>query len=344
MTRAYHRRAFGGLLASALASPALMRNAWADGALKLRCSLDTAPSHPRNQAIVDFLGKIEAASNGRIKSEVFHSGQLFSDLNVSKALIQGQIDMAAPGMWTITGLVPDCDFVQLPALYGQPLDVVHRCLDGAAGGVIVRQLEGKLHTHVLGKWLDLGYENWYQTRKEVRRLEDFSGLKIRSPGGAGISWRIAFVKAIPNVTPWPNVPLALSQGTFDGFVSSDESCTSAKLWEAGVKFSYADHQFFASYIPMVSDAFWSKLAEPDRKLLRDVWAANIANYRVNSAKSQADSRETMKAHGVTFIDPAPADLAANRKRMIAAQDDLIKDAKLSPEIVKLVGDEVGPND
>jgi C4-dicarboxylate-binding protein DctP len=149
------------------------------------------------------------------------------------------------------------------------------------------------------------------------------------------------VHAIPNVTPWPNVPLALSQGTFDGFVSSDESCTSAKLWDAGVKYSYADHQFFANYIPMVSDAFWSKLNEADRKLMRDLWAENIARYRAMSAKSQGDARETMKSHGVAFGDPSPDQIAADRKRMIAAQADLIRDAKLSADMVKLVSDAVG---
>src|SRR6201999_4676045 len=105
------------------------------------------------------------------------------------------------------------------------------------------------------------------------------GLKIRSSGGITNSWRIKFAGGIANTTAWPNVPLALSQGTFDALISTDESCNSAKLWEAGLKYSYADHQFFANYVPMVSDAFWSKLGEPDGKLMRDLWAANIERYR-----------------------------------------------------------------
>jgi C4-dicarboxylate-binding protein DctP len=92
---------------------------------------------------------------------------------------------------------------------------------------------------------------------------------------------------------------------------------------------------------MVSDAFWSKLGDTERTLLRDVWAANIERYRAMSAKSQADARETMKSHGVTFVDPSAEQFAADRKRMIVAQADLIRDAKLSAEIVKLVGDTVG---
>ena len=341
MASGWNRRAFIKGAGGVLAAPYLSRSALAQDAIKLRCSLDTAPSHPRNQAITDYLGKLDEASHGKIKSELFHSGQLFADLNVTKALLQGQIDMASPGTWTLTGLVPDSDFCQLPALYSPAIEVFRRCSDGAPGELVGKQIEAKLRSHILGHWLELGFENWYTTKKPIERLEDFSGLKIRSPGGAGISWRIAFVQAIPNVTPWPNVPLALSQGTFDGFVSTDESCTSAKLWEAGVRHSYADHSFFGNYIPMVSDAFWSKLGENDRKLMRDVWAANIARYRAMSAKSQADARETMKSHGVTFVDPSAEQVAADRKRMMAAQADLIRDAKLSPEIVKLVSDTVG---
>jgi TRAP-type transport system periplasmic protein len=343
MTSTWNRRAVMKGTAVILAAPYLSRSAFADDAIKLRCSLDTAPSHPRNRAIVDYLEKLDEASKGRIKSEVFHSGQLFADLNVTKALIQGQVDMAVPGTWTMTGLVPDVDFSQLPVLYAQSVDVIRRCTDGAPGALVEKQLEAKLHSHILGHWIELGFENWSMTKKAVQTLDDFSGLKIRSPGGAGISWRIAFVHAIPNVTPWPNVPLALSRGTFDGFVSSDESCTSAKLWEAGVKHCYADHQFFANYIPMLSDAFWSKLSEDDRKLMRDVWAANIDRYREMSAKSQADARETMKSNGVSFVDPPADKLASDRKRMIDAQGDLIRDAKLSPDIVKLVTECVGSN-
>ncbi len=343
MTLRWNRRTFMTGAACVLTTPYLLRKARADDAITIRCSLDTAPSHPRNQAIVDYLAKLDETSRGKIKSEVFHSGQLFADLNVSKALIQGQIDMAAPGTWTMTGLVPDCDFAQLPGFYGQPIAVFRRCVDGPVGELVGKQIEAKVRSHILGHWLELGYQNWYTTKKPIHTLDDLSGLKIRSPGGAGISWRIAFVHAIPNVTPWPNVPLALSQGTFDGFVSTDESCTSAKLWEAGVKYSYADHQFFANYVPMISDAFWSKLAESDRKLMRDVWAANIDRYRAMSAKSQADARETMKSHGVTFVDPSAEQFAADRKRMVAAQADLIRDAKLSADVVKLVEEAVTGN-
>src|SRR5690242_3368718 len=176
MTVRFTRRAFvGAAAATTLAGPSVLRAA---EPLKFRWSLDTAPSHPRNQAVVDYVGKLEKASNGTLKGEVFHSGQLFADLNVSKALLQGQVEIASPGAWTLTGLVPDCDMVQLPYFYGVPLDVTHKATDGKPGEHINKQLEAKLGSHVLGPWIDLGYQNWYATKTPLEKFADLKGLKI----------------------------------------------------------------------------------------------------------------------------------------------------------------------
>jgi TRAP-type C4-dicarboxylate transport system substrate-binding protein len=99
----------------------ILRHARGEQPIKIRCSLDTAPSHVRNISIADYLKKVEAETGGKVTSEIFPSGQLFADLNVAKALLQGQVDMACPGGWTQTGIVPDCDFCQLPAFYGQDI-------------------------------------------------------------------------------------------------------------------------------------------------------------------------------------------------------------------------------
>jgi len=334
------RRALGRSAVAAVGTFAILRQARGEEALKLRCSLDTAPSHVRNVSIVDYLNKVEAATGGKIKGEVFHSGQLYADLNVGKALLQGQVDMAAPGGWTQTGIVPDCDFCQLPVFYGQKIDVTERAADGRPGALVVSQIENKLRVKVIGPWIDLGFQNWYTSKKPLTSTDDLKGLKIRSPGGAGISWRISFFGGIPNTTAWPNVPLALSQGTFDGFVSTNESCVTAKLWEAGLRHSYQDHQYVGQYMPMISKAFWSKLTADDQKLMTDLWMANIGAYRANSYLAQDRARKAMEENGVAFTDPSAEQLAASRKLQQADVSTLIKDAKLSPEVVRLCEDSV----
>src|ERR1700743_8517 len=331
MTQRLSRREFARDFAlasmAALAAPSLIRSARADEPLRLRCSLDTAPSHLRNVSMKDYLGKVEAASNGKIKTELFESGQLYPDLEVGKALIQGQVEMAAPGSWTITGIVSDADCFQLPALYGQPIELIHKVIDGKAGAYLNAQIQQKLRSHVIGPYLDLGFQNWYSSNKQITHLADLKGMKIRNSGGAGQAWRARFLGAIPNTTAWANVPLALSQGTFGGLVSSNESLVSAKLWDSGVKYALADRQFTAEYIPLMSQVFWDKLSPELQKIMTDVWAQNIPAYRTNMAAAQAKARTTLEEHGVKFSDPTPEQTAEARKLMLVEQDQLAKDIK-----------------
>jgi C4-dicarboxylate-binding protein DctP len=324
-----------------VAAPALRRRALADEPLLLRCSLETVPSHARNASIRDYLTRVEQASGGKIKTQLFESGQLFPDLQVGKALLQGQIEMAVPGSWSLTGIVPDADFLQLPTLYGRSIDVVHRAVDGRPGKLLAEQIELKLSAHVIGPWLDLGFFNWYSTSKDLDTFADLKGMKIRNNGGAGQAWRTQFMGAVPNTTPLPAVALALSQGTFDGLITSFETIASGKYWEAGIRHALEDHQFVGEYIPVVSLAFWRKLSPDLQQILTDLWRQNIATYRANMADAQARARELVREHGVTVVVPTAGDLYLMRREMLAAQDEMSRQSKISPDMLAAVSAEIG---
>lgn len=329
------RRSFAATAAVALAAP-YIRNASAAAPIDLRVSLDTAPSHPRNVAYRDFLAKVEAASGGQIKTKLFESGALFPDLQVLKALVQGQVEMACPGTWTITGFVADADFSELPAFYGRPLEAVRKAIDGNGGKFVNDEISKKLHVQVLGGWFDLGFYEWWSTRKPLLSLADLKGMKLRSPGGVLISWRIQYFGGLPNVTAWPDVPLAMSQGTFDGLISSNESVNSAKLYDSGMRHSLQDRQAIAFYVPLVNQAFWAKLGPKLQETVRRLWAENLPAWRANTAKSQAHARDELTAHNVSFVDVPQGELDAVYAKMVQQQDKAVHDAHISPELVKLV--------
>jgi TRAP-type C4-dicarboxylate transport system substrate-binding protein len=341
MDRSMSRRAFMSATAAIVTAPAVFtRVATADEAIMLRCSLETVPSHARNVTIRDFFGKLEAAAGGRIKTQLYESGQLFPDLQVGKALLQGQIEMAAPGSWSLTGIVPDADFLQLPVLYGRPLEVLHRAVDGRPGRLLAAQIEEKLSAHVIGAWLDLGFFNWYSTGRPLNSYGDLKGMKIRNNGGAGQAWRTQFMGAVPNTTPLPNVALALSQGTFDGLITTNETIASAHYWEAGIRHALEDHQFIGEYIPIVSLAFWKQLSPDLQELFTGLWRENIPAYRANMAAAQARAREVMQEHGITIVVPAEEQLAATRRQMMADQEQLARLSKISSEMLSAVSAEL----
>jgi C4-dicarboxylate-binding protein DctP len=324
-----------------IAAPAVLaRTATAAEPLLLRCSLETAPSHARNAVIRHYLERTEAASAGRIKTQLFENGQLFPDLQAGKALLQGQIEMAVPGTFSLTGIVPDADFLQLPALYGRPIDAVHSVVDGAPGQLLARQIEQRLSAHVIGPWLDLGFFNWFSTSRVLRIYDDLKGLKIRNNGGAGQAWRTTFMGAIPNTTPLPNVPLGLSQGTFDGLVTTHETVASGQFWESGIRHALEDHQFVGEYIPVVSQAFWQKLPVDLQQLLAELWRTKVAAYRADMAAAQSRARELVQAHGVEIVGPSEEELAIKRREMMAHQDQVVKLSKISPEMISAISAEI----
>jgi TRAP-type transport system periplasmic protein len=332
MSRSISRRRVVASAMATLAAPALAKAA-ADEPLLLRCSLESVPTHTRNATIRDFLARIEAAAGGRIKTQLFESGQLFPDLQIGKALLLGQIEMAVPGSWSITGIIPDADFFQLPVLYGRPIEMVHRAVDGEPGRLVGRQIEQKLAARVIGPWLDLGPFNWYSTTRPLNSYADLKGLKIRNSGGPGQAWRTRFMGAVPNTTPLPNVALGLSQGTFDGLITSNETIASAQFWEAGIRHALEDHQFTGVYVPIVSLAFWRKLPDDLQEAFSRTWLENIGEYRARMAAAQARARELVRSHGIDIAVPAPEALAAKRQEMLAQQEQVATLARISSDMV-----------
>jgi C4-dicarboxylate-binding protein DctP len=332
MPRSLTRRSLVASAIATLAAPALRRAA-ADGPLLLRCSLDSVPSHTRNATIRDYLAKVEAAAGGRVKTQLFESGQLFPDLQTTKALLLGQIEMAVPGSWSITGIVADADFFQLPILYGRPIEMVHRAVDGQPGQLVAKQIEQKLASRVLGPWLDLGPFNWYSTSRSLNSYADLKGLKIRNSGGPGQAWRTRFMGAVPNTTPLPNVALGLSQGTFDGLITTNETIASQQFWESGVRHALEDRQFTGVYVPIVSLAFWQKLPPELQQAFTDIWRENIADYRARMAAAQSRARDLLLSHGIKIVVPPADELAAKRQEMLAQQEHLALESRITPQMV-----------
>ena len=323
-------------VSAALAVLTMLQGARAGDSFKLRASVDTSMTHGRTIALSDYLKKLEDRSGGRIETQLFHSGQLFRDRDVMKALRQGGVEMAMPGTWVLTGFVPDADVFQLPSFFGQTLETDYRAADGRIGGRLNDSFETSLQVKVLGLWLPLGYQNTYTTSKPLRSFDDLASMKIRNSGGAGQGIRARFFKAQPNVTAWPDVPLALSQGTFDGLSSTDESLASAKLWESGVKYGFEDHEFVGFYVPMVSGTFYRKLPGDLQALVVDIWKENIAAYRTQMEEAQTEARRTLENNGIRFFSPPQGKLAEFREKMLQNEDAVAVELRISPAMRDLV--------
>jgi TRAP-type C4-dicarboxylate transport system substrate-binding protein len=157
-------------------------------------------------------------------------------------------------------------------------------------------------------------------------------MKIRNSGGAGKAWRTSFLGAVPNTTSWPSVALALSQGTFDRLITTNETVASASLSDAHVQSVLEDHQTFSFYVPLLGGGFWQGPAPDLQGLLTEVSAATIVDHRAHTSSAQVAAREKLVQHGVVFTVPDAAGIDAARNRMLAVREGLVKQWRMTPEI------------
>lgn len=306
---------------------------WAEP-LEMRISLDTGPAHARNKAMEKFVEVLGERADGQIEVKIYGSAQLFKDRDVAKALRQGGIDMAAPGFWFLGGMVPEATSAMLPVSYGLEMETALGVLDSTVAPWANPRIEAKTNSHVLGDWLVLGGTSYFSVNKEIAVHEDIAGMKMRVPGGSLVAAQAAALGATTVRVPFSDLPLALSQGTVDGFLSSAESVVSAKLWDAGIKYEFNDNAFYAAYVPLISNAFWDKMSAEQREIVVGAWRDTIGDARTAALASQTKARETLAEHGVTSVQPTAESLAMWRAKMMEDQENLVAEMKMDADFVK----------
>jgi C4-dicarboxylate-binding protein DctP len=308
---------------------------------EFKISVDTVPNHPRNMGLEIFVPELAKRSGRKLVANVYHSGQLYKDAHVAKAIRTGTVEMCIPGNWVLEGIDTSTSLTMLPMFFGQPGRITEQLVDGDVGKAVNRSLEKKLNVKALGRWYELGYDMcWTRTRK-ITKLEDFKGLKMRHSGGSIPAERFKALGASPIFIAWPDVPMALAQGTVDGLASTTKSVEGAKLYEAGLKYGVLTRNFCGFYIPLVSLKFWESLPADLQKIMLEVWSEHVPKQREIARREQKEAKEIMQRKGVEIYEPSDEELAKWRKHIMSIQEQLIKDLKHDPELVKLAKKALG---
>jgi len=309
--------------------------------IEFKISLDTVPNHPRNMGLEIFVPELTKRSGGKLVPKVFHSGQLYKDAHVAKAIRTGTVEMCVPGNWVLEGVDPSTSLTMLPMFFGQPGKLTEALVDGEVGKAVNRTLEKKLNVKALGRWYDLGEDHCWTLKKKITKMDDFKGLKMRHSGGSIPAERFKALGASPVFIAWPDVPMALAQGTVDGLASTTKSVESAKLHESGMKYGVSTRNFNGYYIPLVSEKFWKSLSPDLQKIFQETWDEIAPKQREIARREQKLAREFLQSKGVEFFDPSDEELAKWRNHIMVIQEKLVKDLKHDPELVKIAKKALG---
>jgi TRAP-type C4-dicarboxylate transport system substrate-binding protein len=160
-----------------------------------------------------FEDKVTQATNGRIKFDSYHAGQLGKE--GSAMLASGIADAALLIPSYEAAKLPLTSVAELPGLYGSSCEGTAKLWNIIKDGGPLNDAEYKPKGI---KVLYVGVLPPYQvmtTGKQVGSMKDMAGLKIRA-NGAAMDKTVQAVGAVPVRVPSPELYDALTRGTVDG--------------------------------------------------------------------------------------------------------------------------------
>lgn len=324
-----------GLVLTAAGAFAMAATPPGDGARELRISLDTGPNHLRTHVVRNFAERLDAELPGRFNVRLFDSGQLYSDRDVIKALMWGDVDLALPTALYVARFEPAANVTSLPMFYGRAREVLHHVLDGPLGAAVADRMEARLAVKVLAPNLDLGYINVFSTRRPLASPADLAGLKVRVPGGAAALRMFRLQGASPVAIPWSDVPLGLSQGNIDAVATSFETLQSGSLWEVGIRHGLVERSMFMQYMPLVRREFWERLDPDTQARFIKAWRETMLDARELAAQRQLRAREIAIDHGIRVRSLSEAEARSERERLLQFEPRLVQQLRLPADVVEL---------
>ncbi|QDC10636.1 hypothetical protein FHY55_15970 [Oceanicola sp. D3] len=308
----------------------------AQAADELIISSATPPQHIQTTTMTDFAAALTERSGGALKAKVFDSSQLYNARDVGKAVARGDVGMATVPSPYLSRVEANINVLDLPVLKGMSAEDRSAMLDGEVGAKLNGMLAEKMGIVVPGNWPVLGRVYYWSTSKPLRNFDEFVGLQVRIPGGAGPAAVVEGMGGIPVVMPGSDMPLALQQGTVDATMAAIESVVQQKLTDVGVQYGFWDQGIIGYLIPIVSQDYWSSLTEEEQALFTEVWNDVVTEQRVANEAVDSEMRATLKEWGVTISDADPEAALAVREKMMGQQQAVIDKYELDPTLVELV--------
>lgn len=271
----------------------------------------TTPDSPKGQAAEKFKELAEQKTNGRVKVEVFPSGQLYGDKEELEALQAGNVQMIAPSVTKLVGLNPAFQIVDMPFLFNSR-EAVLKFWDGELGQKLMKSLEphGILG---LAMW-ENGFKQFTNSKRPLKRPEDFKGLKFRTQAGKVLEAQFKALGAGAATIPFNETYVALQQGTVDGQENTFNNIDTQRYAEVQKYLTVSNHGRL-DYVVLVNKSFWQGLPEDIRKALEEALKEATEFERQLAYELDQKSFENLKKAGMEVYELTEEDKEAFRKAL-----------------------------
>ena len=312
-----------------LSALAFANTGWSQTVRHFRFAYDQPRNSGYNIAGDIFADKLKELSKGTMLIDQYPGAQLGQEPQVLQLLKSGDIEFCISSSANASTLSPQAGVMSLHFLFRSEDHLKKSLADPkvtqAAKEMIEETVQGG---HVLSL-MTLGLRNMY-SKKEIKKLEDMKGLKVRVQATATEDAMFPAYAAQTVHMPFGSVYTSLQTGVVDVAENGVNVYLLNKHYEVAPVLSMTEHEANNSFL-WISDKLWKSLTDEQKKWVN---AAAEEVGRTQPAKAFAlehESEAKLKAIGVKIV--YEVDKSGFIKTASPYLDKLAKD--LGPHAVKI---------
>jgi tripartite ATP-independent transporter DctP family solute receptor len=268
------------------------------------------------RAAARFADGIKFRTNGRIQIKTYFAGQLFAGEQTTEfqLLQQGVADFAIGSTINWSSQVKELNLFNLPFMFPN-----HPALDAVEAGE-----PGKRLFQLIGEkgvvpiaWGENGFREVTNSKRSIRRPEDFHGLNIRVVGLPIFTDIFRALGANPVSINWAKAREAFHQGLVDGQENPIALIIPSEIW--------AVHKYITLWryaidptILAVSAKTWMSLSPEDQKAVREVGELMMAVQKKEAREGLENAAIVIdvlqKIYEMEVTHLSPADVATFRDK------------------------------
>jgi C4-dicarboxylate-binding protein DctP len=269
-----------------------------DGEIVIKFShVTNTDKHPKGIAATLFQDRVNEEMNGKACVEVFPNSTLYNDDQVLEAMLQGDVQMAAPSLSKFEQFTKVFRIFDLPFMF-KNVEAVDAFQKSEAG----EAMKASMTRRGL-----LGLEFWHNGMKQMsanRPLNlpsDAAGLKFRVQPSDVIKAQMEAIGVSPQPMAFSEVYGALQTGVVDGQENTWSNIYGQKFFEVQDGITETNHGII-DYMVVTSVDWWESLPDDVRTQLATILEEVTTERNAEVGKVDAEARQAVLDAGSTIIE------------------------------------------
>lgn len=263
------------------------------------------PGHLMIQVEERMATRLAETSKGALQIQLRHSGQMGGEGEAWEKVKAGSLDMARVNLAQLAKDMPAVKLLSLPYLF-RSREHMWRVLGGDFGKRIRKEAEQ--NGAVVLTYYDSGTRSFYTSKRSIRSLADFKGLRIRVQDSPVYKDLISQLGATPVVLPYDKVADAFQSGEIDAAENNTPSYVSSGHYKIARYYSLDEHSSVPEVL-VISKKAWSSLSEAEQKALEHAASDSSDFMKKLWADSETQSLAKAKKEGAVVVEKSQIAMA-----------------------------------